>query len=148
MTRHNSGNRKEAIVEDRQRRVAQLVNRGLTQRQITASLPTIECLNIETGEPWDLRTINRDVKALRKDWREKAAGDTRQHQANVLAELAEVKRANWAMKPADFTVILKAIKQECDIMGLNAPVKHNIDATLRASELIPVDVSNYRKSKE
>lgn len=124
MTRYNSGNRKKAIIEDRRHKISRLVIRGLTQRLITKALADAGEVNIETGESWDLMTINRDVKALRKEWRVSAAEDTEQHIANTLAELAEVKRVNWSKKSGeavDFAIILKAVKQESEIRGLDAP---------------------------
>lgn len=134
MARYNSGNRKDAIVEERRRKVAKLMVRRLTQRQIEANLPALDCIDTNTGKPWGVMTINRDVKALRKQWREDAAGDTDQHQANILAELAEIKRVAWGAEiPGtkelypDMTTLLKAINQECKILGLDAPTKYKLE---------------------
>jgi hypothetical protein len=110
-----------AIIDERRRRVAAMALRGLSQREIVASLPTGRepLFNPKTGKAFNLATVNRDLQALRKQWREAAAVDLAAYKARILAELQEVKRQAWSQK--DTRAIIAALKQECDILGIDAP---------------------------
>jgi hypothetical protein len=117
-------NSRDAIIAQRRRHVASLAARQLTQREIVASLEKLGCLNERPGQepkPWDLATVNHNLKALREEWRELARQDTATHQAQRLAELSEVKRRAWA--DGDLGIVLRAIKQEAEMLGLDAPHK-------------------------
>jgi hypothetical protein len=117
-------NSREAIIAQRRRHVASLAARQLTQREIVASLEKLGCVNERPGKdpkPWDLATVNHDLKALRQEWRELAQQDTATLQAQRLAELSEVKRRAWADE--DLGIVLRAIKQEAEMLGLDAPQK-------------------------
>jgi hypothetical protein len=116
-------NSREAIIAQR-RHVASLAARQLTQREIVASLEKLGCVNERPGKnpkPWDLATINHDLKALKQEWCELAQQDMATHQAQRLAELAEVKRRAWT--DGDLGIVLRAIKQEAEMLGLDAPHK-------------------------
>jgi len=65
--------------------------------------------------------MNNDIKAIREDWRKRAAQDMAEHVARILAELTEVKRAAWAEK--GYGDILRAIEKECKILGVDSPEK-------------------------
>jgi DNA-binding transcriptional MerR regulator len=103
--------------------VSRLRLRGMSQREIQRALPA-QSTNPENQQPWSLATINGDVKALHRQWREDALQATDEHKARTLAELAEVKRAGWGAK--DMNIVLKAIQQERSILGLDAPVRTDI----------------------
>ena len=117
----------QAIVAERMDLVASLVARQLTQREICAALERMGKLNPRTRQPWQLGTINGDIRRLRERWLESAQRSIELHQAERLRELAEVKKAAWQAR--DLDKVLRAIKQECEILGLAAPIK--LDVTLR-----------------
>lgn len=119
-------NSKQDIVLLRRERVAQLRARGLTQREITAALakpPDSGGLrNPDTNAPYDLSTINGDIKALRKDWQARAAEITSAHRADQLAEIAQLKREAWLAKKYD--LVLRALEREAKLLGTDAPQKN------------------------
>jgi len=116
-------NSNQANIDERRRCVASLVLRGRTQREVEQELPklTPPIVNPKTGQPYALGTINADVKAIREDWRRRAAEDIGEHVARIVAELTEVKRAAWAEK--SYGDILRAIEKECKILGVDSPDK-------------------------
>lgn len=109
------------MIDHRRRQVAALTLRGLTMREIEDGLAKAGLRNERTGKPWDLKTIWKDVNLLREQWRAEAAKDMKDHQARLLAELAEVKRTSWTGNNPE--VVLKAITQERAILGADAPQK-------------------------
>lgn len=115
--RHNSVN--QAAIDHRRRAVTGLLVRGLTQREIEQALAEQKIVNPETGKPYALGTINADVLAIRAEWRKEALAEITEHKARLFAELQEVKRAAWGI--SDYANILKAIKQESELLGTDAP---------------------------
>lgn len=114
----------------RRERVASLVARGLTQREITAALakPIADggIRNPDTLEPFDLATINRDLQAIRKENRERTAEAIDTHQARQYAEIQEIKRAAWASKNPQLA--LAALEKEMKLLGtLRQPDGININ---------------------
>lgn len=109
---------------DRRRRVAAFRLRGLTQREIVAALAQTGYVNPKTDKPYDLTTINRDLQAIREEWHSEAVADIEQHIATMLAEIREVRRRAWAAQ--DLDTVLKALKQERDLLGLDAPKRVDI----------------------
>lgn len=114
----------EGHITIRRELVARLRIRGLSQREIVDALakgapdrPAL--LNPQTGEAWTLGTINSDCKALDALWLERSYETIAEHKARVLASLREVERAAWTAK--DINGVLRALKQECDLLGLDAP---------------------------
>jgi hypothetical protein len=108
-----------------------MVLRGMSQREVERNLPRLKSdvsggpmVNPDTGQPWSLGTINGDIRAIRKQWRESATQDMAEHVARILAELSEVKRAAWADK--DFNAILRAIEKEAKLLGADSPEKQII----------------------
>jgi hypothetical protein len=101
--------------EHRQSIVRSLMARGLEQHEIhtTLSQPKYadrEILhngvlvpnpnfvgNVETGEPVDRATINRDWKDIREQWRSTSLGDIDEHFGRQLAEIQEKKREAQAL---------------------------------------------------
>lgn len=98
--------------------------RGATYSQIEALLIESGFKNPSRGKPWSRGIIADDLKVCRDEWMANAAADIKEHYSRVLAELAEVKRAAWAAGERD--VVLRAISQECKMLGFNAPVKLQI----------------------
>ncbi len=108
---------KDDIVTLRRERVASLVARGLTQREIAASIGSGDkpILNPDTRMPFDVATINRDLQAIRKENRERTAEAIDEHQARQYAEIQEIKRAAWAGKNPHLA--LQALEKEMKLLG-------------------------------
>jgi DNA-binding CsgD family transcriptional regulator len=106
MPRNNSKN-DEMLA--RQQEVSRYRLRGWTQREIAVQL----CVSPAT--------INRDIANLEAQWRAHAIESVAEHKARVIAELTEVKRAAWGEH--NLHAVLQALKAECDLLGLAAPVK-------------------------
>lgn len=121
MTRPNA---RQAIIDHRRRLVAELLLHKLSRRQIVAALAEQDLRNPDSGKPYCLQTIQNDVKALRKKWCEQAARDMDEWVAEHLAELVEVRRAAW--EDEDLSIVLRSLKQEAELLGLEAPSKHMI----------------------
>jgi hypothetical protein len=120
-----------AVIAERRRLVAAMRLRGADQRAIVGALAKGGHRNPETGKPWSLGTVNADCQALEAEWRAAALADTTEHQGRVWAELSEVKRAAW--QEHDLQAVLRALKQECDLLGLNAPER--VDLSLYVEQL-------------
>lgn len=109
----------EAIIAHRRELVARARLRGATQREIVEGLALANCLNPDTNEPWSLGTINSDLKALQAEWRRESKKAVDHHKARQLAELNEAKRQAW--HDNDLQSVLRAIGQEMDLLGTEAP---------------------------
>lgn len=122
MTRPNG---RQACIDQRRRLVAERVLRKRTQREIVDDLYDADLRNPDTGQPYCLATVNRDIAALRKRWKADAAKDMADAVADHLAELVEVRRAAWTDK--ELTIVLRALSQEAEIRGINSPteIKHS-----------------------
>lgn len=116
----------EAGIDRRRQRVAELVVRHRTQREICDTLAAEGFANPETGEPYSLGTVNADIKLLRAQWRRDSARDIQTHRSELLAELAAVKRAAWG--DGDLQAVLRALKQQADILGLSQTVDDRPDS--------------------
>lgn len=110
-------------VTHRRELVARLRIRGLSQREIMIELAKV-LLNPHSGSAFTLGTIAQDCLALDKQWRERTATSIDGHKARVLSSLMEVERAAWAAK--DLNGVLRALKQECDLLGLDAPAQYDL----------------------
>lgn len=131
MTRPNG---RQAAIDERRTRVARLVLRKHTQREIVNELYEEQLRNPDTGQPYCLATVNRDIAALRKQWRANAAKNMAEAVGDHLAELREVRRAAW--KSGELNVVLKSLRQESDIQGINSPteIKHSGGVQIAASD--------------
>jgi hypothetical protein len=62
-------------------------------------------------------------------------GPAEEYRALVLGRLEMVIRSNWArMRAGDYNagrMVLRALQQEANLLGLNAPVKVNVDHIIR-----------------
>ena len=115
---------RQAIIDQRRSLVARLTLHKLTQREIVDKLYHNGIRNPVTGNPYTVATVNRDLQRLRQDWRQRAAEDIDARLAEHLVELEEVRRAAWVKE--DLHAVLKALKQEAEILGLDAPVKTDV----------------------
>jgi hypothetical protein len=118
------------VLQQRRQLVARMRLRHVTVRDIQAALAK-QFPDPKTGQPWSLTTIQNDCMALKREWQALAAADTAEHQSALLAELREARREAWQDKA--FELVLRGIKLEADLLGLNAPKQ--IDLTLRVKAL-------------
>lgn len=128
----------------RRSHVAALLIRGFTQRQIVDGLREMADFNPATEEGWTLYTVHKDIMHLRAEWQKEALADIIQHKANRLAELAELKRVAW--KDKHFSLVLQIIRQENEMLGLNAPVK--IDASVEPRGKVTIYLPNNGRDTE
>lgn len=114
MTLNTSNN---DLMTRRREMVASLRLRGLTLREITATLAKQEppMVNPRTGKAFDAATIKTDLDALKEEWRASANVHTDEHVARQVAEIAEIKRAAWGAK--DPELALKALDKEMRLLG-------------------------------
>lgn len=116
-----------AIVAARRQKVAQLLLRGLTQREIERALATQKVFNPQTRKPWALGTINADIQLMEAEWREQAMADRADRKARVAAELEYLKRNAWTA--GDLELVRKLLKDERDMFGLDEPIEVNMRAS-------------------
>lgn len=126
MARNGAG---DEIAEQRRARVAHHRLRRLSTREIAAELEREGLRNPDTDEPWTYVTVHRDLQALTKQWRADALGDTAPLKAELWAELRAVRRTAW--EGADLPTVLRALKQEAELLGLDAPLKVDLEARIR-----------------
>lgn len=121
----------DAIIAHRRMLVGRLAVRHVTMREIVRALAEQGHVNPDTQHPWALDTIHKDILALKAEWRAAAAASMEEAQAAVLAEIRELRREAWTARL--FETVLRAIKQETDLLGLDAPKP--IDLTVRVRAL-------------
>ena len=114
----------QAIIDKRRTLVARARLHGATMREIVEALWKSNEVNVKTGNPWSLRTIHTDLKAIQKAWQEDAMRDIAEYTAEQIAELREVRRKAWAFNKLD--TVLRSLAQEAKLLGLDAPDKLNI----------------------
>lgn len=135
------------LIETRRRLVAQLLVRGrYSQRQIQRAIVGEDGKTVpeggrnpDTGKMWAIGTIHNDIIALEKEWRAEALKDVDVHKARVLAEIRAVRAAAWMLPGVMFAdglrIVLRTLKQESDLLGLEAPKELKLDITERIREL-------------
>lgn len=121
-------NANDSIIIQRREMVAQLLLRKLTQREIALELARKGIVNPADGQPFSAATINQDVKALKKQWREAAALAVEEWQAQLLAELEELKRAAYAK--GQLNTVRAIIADQRTMMGTDAPSRIRIEGGL------------------
>jgi len=116
-------------IAHRRLQVARLRLRGMSTREITKAMAEANFVNPETQQPWDLATITRDCQANRRAWAREHRETVERHQARHLAEIAEVKREAWKTPADKLDTILRALKREAELLGLDAPQKTATEIT-------------------
>lgn len=108
------------VVEQRRTRVANMLAQHKTQREIAAQLGC------------SLGTVNRDIQALDKRWRQAADVDIATHRGRQLAEVAYVIKCAWMQgpDPVNLRVVLQAIKLAAQITGTVAPPSFTVNLAL------------------
>jgi len=128
----------QAQIDYRRQQVARLLARGMTLREIVAQLAAMSVTdpatgasvpvfrNPETGEPYGLTTIGEDAKYARGLWEEDVAREAADNRAEVLAVLRELRRVGFAV--GDLRAVAASLKQQRDLLGLDAPKKTDVAA--------------------
>jgi len=130
------GSKPDLLIEKRRERVAELSLKGLTTREIAEIIgKTIP--NPRGGNAWGKTIIGKDLAAVREDWQRRAAEHIGALRAQQLAKIDHVEREGWIARNLD--IVLKALKMRADLLGLNAPKEHNINANV--ATIAQVDLS-------
>lgn len=114
---------KQQVIDQRRALLGSLLVRvpGITLNQLVDQIGGV-LVNPKTGEPYTLTTIHGDKQTLVKRWREEAMADVESHVSRQFAEIQEVKKLGWQQKDGD--LVLKALKRESQLLGLDAPQRH------------------------
>lgn len=134
----------QGIVAHRRRRVAYHRLRGLAVREIATALEVEGLRNPDSEEPWTHATVHRDCVAMVAEWRRDALGDTAPLRAELWAELREVRRAAW--EAGDTATVLRAVKQEAELLGLDAEKRVKIDIDERVRRLADILNLSYEEA--
>jgi hypothetical protein len=117
------------VVEGRRSRVAFHLVRHESIREIVNSLVKEGEHNPATGEPWSFYAVHSDTVWQREQWRKDVLADTAKVQGAVLAQIREVQHQAWLRN--NYNLLLKALQQERELLGLDAPTKVDIEHTIR-----------------
>ena len=107
--------RKDEIIIRREA-IAAMRARGLTQRQIRDSL-----LNMKPPIEVSIATVNRDLKIIRAEWKQKATESIDEWIASELADLDELEKQAWREKRYD--LVLKIKDRRAKLLGLDKPMR-------------------------
>lgn len=112
----------------RQKIVSSAKLRGMTPEEITVFLAEKEIINPRTDLPWSVQTIKNDLRELEARWEDEMFVNISKHRARVLAELRETKAAAW--KAGQLSLVLRAIDQEVNLLGLNELERMGVEIAL------------------
>jgi len=112
-------------IKYRQSIVAQALVRGLKMSDIVLDLEQKGVINSKNNKPYTLSTVWSDIQALTKQWESQSFKAINMAKSRVWAEIQEVKKIGWSNN--DMDIVLKAIKQERELMGLDEKSKTGID---------------------
>ena len=111
-----------AFQEDRRKRVAEALLRGLNVRQIATELDI------------NKNTACADVQAVRQEWREDRINNHDELVAEELQRLEALYAAHYPKAIAgsrdSAQVLLSISSKRCRILGLNAPTEVRLEATM------------------
>lgn len=116
--------RRQGAIDRRRLEVARLLLKGFSQREITAELEAMGCVNPDSQKPYSLMAINVDCKRLTQEWRERAAADVDDILGQQLAEIREARRAAW--KDGDLNAVYRGMELEIKLLGTSAPEKREV----------------------
>lgn len=104
-------------------------------------------INPRTKKPYTLSMLSLDLKALTTQWAAQSYDNIAACKRRVWAEIQAVKKEAWKDKQLD--VVLKAIKSERELLGLDEIVKGGIDVA-ELKQIIYVrndEVNVFKKEK-
>lgn len=79
------------------------------------------CFNVVTEEPWSFKTIQKDLRLMRRSFTEEGSENVLEIKARLFAELEEVKRSAW--ESLDHNVVLSAINTQLKMTGGDKPLE-------------------------
>ena len=118
----------EHIILMRQNIVASARARGMTIGAITSMLAEQGVLNPRTKAPYSSQTISADIRQIEERWKDNMMMNISDHRSRVLAELREAKTAAWST--GQISLVLRALQQETDLLGLNELERMGIEIAL------------------
>jgi len=129
----------------RRRIVSSARLRGMTLNQIHQLLIDKGVTNTHLGRPWSVSVVSKDLKVLEEQWREEMMAEISSHRARILAEIKETKTAAW--RAGKLSLVLKAINQEVDLLGLNELDRMSVEISLaNLFKGFPKEVADQLKS--
>ena len=131
----------------RRNEISKLLLKGNKLTEIQEILPTKGIINPHTQKPYTLSMLSVDLKELTAQWAEQSYDNIAACKRRVWAEIQAVKKEAWKEKQLD--VVLKAIKSERELLGLDEIVKGGIDvAELKQIIYVRNDEVNVNFKKE
>lgn len=121
----------------RRDQVSRLNMKGYSPAEIQEILAEEGFVNPQTGEPWRIETIYRDLKTLRESWKSLNFGAVEHHRARVWTELQLVKRFAWEKE--DMRSILGALAQERDLLALDTEKRQQHDVFIKGYAVVSPD---------
>lgn len=121
-------NKTESDIRDRRRKlVAKMMVRRprITQRQIRQELTEKGFINPDTGEPWSIGTINRDVEAIRERARNQMDRHAREWRARELEMLRQLQADAW--DEGNYRTVVSISKRRAKLLGLDEPEELDVD---------------------
>ena len=122
----------QSVIDQRRTLVSRLRLRGASQREIVSMLQREGLVNHETGKPWSLATVNRDIDAIRKEWQREYAATYDEHISEMRSQIREVRREAW--RQGDLELVLRCCAQEAKLLGLDKPDRLIVDWRREAME--------------
>jgi len=136
----------EHLIVLRRKAISQAKLRGMTLNQIAVWLEEEGLTNPETNQPWSITTISNDLKEIEAEWKGQMLVDITDHRARVMAEFGEVKNAAW--KAGKLDTVLRALKGEIDLLGLNELERMDKEIALaRLLEGLPPQIRDAVRAK-
>lgn len=130
----------------RRRAVASASIQGMSPREIYVWLEDKGLIDPDTGKPFSVSQIRKDIDLIVEEWNERMYKDISFHRARVLAELAEVKSSAW--KSSKLSIVLKAIDKEVDLLGLNELERLHADVAIaNLLKGLPAEVSSALRER-
>jgi hypothetical protein len=122
--------------------VTSLLGRGMTQREIQAAManpnnPASFMVNPETGNPYDLMTINRDIHFVLAKHERNIEQSIETHKAQQEVMILEMYRAAWAKK--DLKSVATAIEL---LMKLKGTISTKLDLNVKRKPITVEDLSD------
>lgn len=119
--------------EKRREFVARARLRGLTVRQIAEELAKHGFIG-KQGKPVSKSQVDRDLKAIVEQWKQRQSESYENHVTVTLAKLDEIERSAWSrtmvlrdgskVTVPDLEMVLKAVERRCKLLGLDKPARH------------------------
>jgi len=121
-----------ARIAYRRRAVEELTNQGLKLYEIVEELVQREVVNPDTGEPYSVATISRDLTENEKRLMSEIVKERGRHKARQLSELREARRKAWTA--GDLAEVRQNLQLEMKLLGTDAPIRMEIDWQQEARE--------------